>query len=330
MGELRQLDHHLNSTPSKERQQEGCQFTLIKCIHGAGLIQRSDIQFHQDVHCPKRPYSCEYCNNYDSTFEDITTNHWLECSYYRVQCTNRCGKVIKRQELRDHILKQCLLTVIDCEFSHLGCKTKVPRKDMGAHLVENVVTHISLQAANYKAVVSRLKKENKELKQEVTRLTQDLQQTCTPICPPVFTMDKFKQRKKDNDVWYSPPFYTHHKGYKMCVGIYANSYTYGERKGTYMYTSIGVHLMKGEFDDQLEWPFRGEIIIVLLSQVDTDHKEFKYSFIETLPEYRTVSSRQLTQEIGRGLYDSISHTELKPRYLKHDSLKVSVRQYKRY
>ena len=109
----------------------------------------------------------------------------------------------------------------------------------------------SLQAANYKAVVNRLHRENEELKQEVGRLTQDLQQICIPICPPVFTMDKFKQRKRDNEVWYSPPFYTHHKGYKMCVGIYANSY--GEHKGAY--TSVSVHLMKGEFDDELKWPF---------------------------------------------------------------------------
>ena len=94
---------------------------------------------------------------------------------------------------------------------------------MEAYLENNVVKHVSLQAANYKAVV------NEKLKQEVGRLTQDLQQICTPICLPVFTMDKFKQRKRDSEVWYSPPFYTHHKGYKMCVGIYANSY--GEHKG---------------------------------------------------------------------------------------------------
>ena len=265
-GELSQLDNHLNSIPSQENQQEGCQFTLIKCIYGSGLFQRSDIQFHQDYHCPKRPYSCKYCKDYVSIFEDITTNHWLECSYYPVRCVNRCGKIIQRQELHDHISKDCLLTVLDCEFGHVGCETKLPRKDMEAHLEDNVVKHMSLQAANYKQVIDQLCRENKELKEEVGRLTQDLQQICTPICPPVFTMDKFKQRKRDNEVWYSPPFYTHHKGYKMCVGIYANSY--GEHKGEY--TSVSVHLMKGEFDDELKWPFRGQITVRLLSQVDTN------------------------------------------------------------
>ena len=324
-GELRQLNDHLNSTPSHEKQQEGCQFTLIKCIYGSGLFQRSDIQLHQDLHCPKRPYSCKYCKDYVSTFEDITTKHWLECGYHPVKCTNGCGKIIKRQELHDHISKDCPLTVLDCEFSHVGCKAKLPRKDMEAHLEDNVVKHISLQAANYKAVVDRLQKENEELKQEVGRLTQDLQQVCTPICPPVFTMDKFKQRKRDNEVWYSTPFYTHHKGYKMCVGIQANSYS--ERKGTY--TSVSIHLMKGEFDDELKWPFRGQITIRLLSQVDMDYKEFTYSFIETQSDYNAISSRQMTKEIGRGICDFISHTELQSQYLKHDCLKLSVQQYTR-
>ena len=323
VGELSQLDNHLNSNPTQEKQLEGCKFTLIKCIHGSGLVQRSNIHVHQSLQCSKRPFSCEYCKDFDSTYEDVITNHWLECSYYPIQCTNRCGKTTERQQLNAHISSDCPLTVVDCEFSHVGCEVKLPRKHMAAHLMENVAMHLSLQAANYKHMVNQLKKENEELKQEVARLTQDLQQICTPICPPMFIMDKFKQHRRDSDVWYSSPFYTHHKGYKMCVGIYANSY--GERKG--VYTSVGVHLMKGEFDDQLKWPFRGQIIIRLLSQVDLDYKEFKLSFIETLPDYNTISSRKLTKEIGRGLVDLISHTELQPNYLKNDCLKFSVHQY---
>ena len=109
----------------------------------------------------------------------------------------------------------------------------------------------------------------------------------------------------------------------MCVGIYANSY--GEHKGEY--TSVSVHLMKGEFDDELKWPFRGQITIRLLSQVDMDYKEFTYSFIEIQSDYNIISSRPLTKDIGRGICDFVSHTELQPQYLKHDCLKLSVHQY---
>ena len=92
-------------------------------------------------------------------------------------------------------------------------------------------------------------------------------------------------------------------------------------------TSVSVHLMKGEFDELLKWPFRGQINVRLLSQVDTNYKEFKYAFIETLPDYNTISNRKLNRQIGRGLCDSVLHTELQPQYLKHDCLKLSVHQY---
>jgi TNF receptor-associated factor 4 len=112
----------------------------------------------------------------------------------------------------------------------------------------------------------------------------------------------------------------------MCVGVYPNSN--GERKGTHV--AVVVHLMKGEFDDELKWPFRGQITIRLLSQINMDYKEYTYSFIEIQSDRNTTSSRQLTQEIGRGLCNFISHTELQPQYLKHDCLKLGVHRYLRF
>ena len=105
-------------------------------------IQHSSIQVHQSEQCPSRPFSCEYCKDFDSNYEDITTNHWPKCGHYPVRCTNRCGKSIKRQHLKDHISNGCPLTVVDCEFGHVGCEMKLPRRDMPAHLIENVVKHM--------------------------------------------------------------------------------------------------------------------------------------------------------------------------------------------
>ena len=319
IGELSQLDKHLNSNPSQEKQLEGCQFTQVKCLHCSELIQRSGIQLHQNKQCSKRPFSCQYCKDFDSNYEDVTTNHWPECDYYPVQCTNKCGKITKRQYHKAHISDDCPLTVIDCDFSHVGCEAKLPRKDMAAHLTENVVKHVSLHIVSYK----QLKEENEQLKQQVAQLTQDLkqQQICTPICPAEFIMTNFKQHRIDDDVWHSPPFYTHPKGYKFCMSVAANGYE--EYDGTH--TDIGVYLMKGEFDDQLEWPFRGHIIIQLLSQEDEQHRATTFSFTETEPDYDAIASRILTQMEG-GKYgpisiEFISHSDLQPKYLKNDYLK---------
>jgi hypothetical protein len=38
-------------------------------------------------------------------------------------------------------------------------------------------------------------------------------------------MTNFEEYKKDNDIWFSPHFYTHPNGYKMCLGVVANFVT---------------------------------------------------------------------------------------------------------
>ena len=321
-GELSQLDNHVNSNPSQEKQLEGCQFTQVKCLYCFELAKRFSIQVHQEEQCPWRPFSCEYCKNFNSNYEDVTTNHWPKCDYYPVQCINSCGKITERQHLRAHISDNCPLTVIDCEFSHVGCKVKFPRKDLLAHLTESIVKHLSLQGA----VVNRLEEENKQLKKQVAKLTKDLrlQHICTPICPVEFTMTNYEQHKLDDNEWISPPFYTHPKGYKMCMYVTANSY--GEYDGTH--TAVGVYLMKGEFDDQLKWPFRGAITIRLISQEDEEYKETTLSYTGTEPDYDEIASRVMTDvntvENGQATRDFISHTDLKPKYLKNDCLKLSV------
>ena len=66
-----------------------------------------------------------------------------------------------------------------------------------------------------------------------------------------------KKKERSNDVWYSPPFYTHLGGYRICLGVHANGI--GDGEGTHV--TVAVHLMRGEFDDLLKWPFHGEVTI---------------------------------------------------------------------
>ena len=88
----------------------------------------------------------------------------------------------------------------------------------------------------------------------------------TPPHPIVMTY--FEQHKESGRSWKSPSFYTHHKGYRMYLQVYANGH--GEGKDTHI--SVFTSLMCGEFDSQLKWPFRGTIIIQLVNQLeDNEH-----------------------------------------------------------
>ena len=89
-----------------------------------------------------------------------------------------------------------------------------------------------------------------------------------PPCELVMT--EYSKHKRDGDIWYSPPFYTGPGGYKMCLMVFANGY--GDGAGTHL--SVYVYLMKGEHDDKLTWPFRGDITIQLVNQYKgQDHVE---------------------------------------------------------
>lgn len=126
MGELGELENHLNYKPSQDKQLEGCLFIEVQCLHCAKPFQRSNIDVHQNDQCVQRPFSCEYCKDYSSCYEDVTTNHWPVCGSYPVQCPNACSnETIERQNLESHVTNDCPLTVIECDFTSVGCEVKL-------------------------------------------------------------------------------------------------------------------------------------------------------------------------------------------------------------
>jgi len=98
------------------------------------------------------------------------------------------------------------------------------------------------------------------------------------MLPIELTMTDFEQHTIDSDNWYSPPFYTHPQGYKMCLGVDANGC--GDGEGTHV--SLFAYLMRGEFDDHLKWPFQGHVVIQLCNQLqDKYHCGHTIDFSET-------------------------------------------------
>ena len=172
-GKLGELKPHLNRTPSPENWLSGCQFVEVECTQECGeWFQRHHITSHETEQCKKRPYSCDYCRDYQSTFEDVTETHYPQCTKYPVACPNECREdKFERQELESHLRDQCPLTLVDCPFHYAGCQTQLPRKDMPRHMRETV-THLTLLAS----VTQNLVKENQELRQTTAELLRkDLQ-----------------------------------------------------------------------------------------------------------------------------------------------------------
>ena len=143
---------------------------------------------------------------------------------------------------------------------------------------------------NIKALNQRVVKENQELRQNVKELQQNMEELLHKqqsmenevqqlVNYPGFPID-FHVKQTDENL-YSPAFYTHPHGYRMCVGVNPNGY--GKANGTHI--SIFTHMMKGPFDDYLKWPFRGEITIQIVNQVgDHDHVEMIIPYTDKTPD----------------------------------------------
>ena len=134
-----------------------------------------------------------------------------------------------------------------------------------------------------------------------------------PFSPVDIVMDDFEKLKKSNDIWYSPPFYTHLGGYRMCLRAYANGV--GTGKGTHV--SVFVCLMRGEFDDLLKWPFHGDVTIQLKKNAPP-HYQLMLSFNDNTPNEQLCKPTE-ERNLGWGYDRYLSHADLYAGgYLKDD------------
>ena len=256
VGELGQLDNHLNLNPSQQNQLQGCYLSQIKCLHCSELFLRFYIEDHQNNQCPRRPFSCEYCKTFKSTYKKVATKHWAVCGSYPVLCTNKCGETLERQNLENHIANDCPLTIITCDFQHVGCDVRLPRKDMPAHLGERALVHLALHTESHKKLV----KEAKKLKQRVAELEQDIKTLSTTCAQThVFIINDFSRHKRKQEPWMSSPFYSCFRGYKMSVAIQVDA----------THTIIMICIMKGKYDTHLLWPFHGIVTVSLIGERNT-------------------------------------------------------------
>ena len=326
-GKLKEYEQHLNESPAPDNQLDGCQFVEVECKHECGeWYQRRYIATHQDQECLERPYSCEHCNEYDSTFNEVTDIHYAECPKYPVTCPSECRRdPFERQEIEDHLKDDCPLAKVSCPLHYASCEVELPRKDMPEHM-KDTVTHLTLLAN----VTLSLVKENQELKEkqkkEVAALKEEMQQLRLTVggLPIDF---KVNYASKEEEI-YTPSFYTHPHGYRMYIRVDPKGF--GDGKGTHV--SVFTCLMKGPFDDHLKWPFRGEITIQIVNQDgDHDHVEKTIHYNDETADDDVAG--EVTDEeraIGWGEYEFLAHTDLgyngarKTQYLEDDIIIVRV------
>ena len=148
--------------------------------------------------------------------------------------------------------------------------------------------------------------------------------TLIPVGPPTLVMSHIEQHKVEGDHWYSTPVYTHSPGYKICLKV--EILPWGRSESVHN-VQVSIHFMRGEFDDRLTWPFKGDICIQLVDQVKgQSHKKETVKYTD---EEDNTSSRVVQGEVAR--YGKQAFTILiynrdhdTSRYLKNDTLVFQI------
>ena len=294
----------------------------------------------------------------------VYCSHWSKGCEWRGEL-RELDKHLNSDPPADKSLEGCPFTVIKCPLSCDSCEKGVYRKDVKSHVNDKLLSHVVTQTAELKSLKQQVqeilganaqltaqlqdvKKEKQHLKLRVTKLEEvnkltvkhpsasksvsdqpSSKQPSTYLTGTVkptgaeFTMTGFEEYKRENDDWFSPHFYTHPGGYKMCLRVSANGV--GTGKSTHL--SVGICLMRGQFDDQLKWPFKGDVTVEVLNQEwDKDHYALDVQFDDAAGERGTRVIGKEFHRLGRGFGQFLPHTELRPRYLINDCIKLRIKK----
>ena len=145
---------------------------------------------------------------------------------------------------------------------------------------------------------------NESLVKEHLRLAVNVLEQNRLLNSKVVKLNDFYNKKSKGEKWSSPSFYTPPGGYRMMLSVYANG------QGS-AHISCYIHVLAGKYDDNLEWPFQGEVTIELLNQLeDNNHKACIVKYDESTPDSCKNRIFDGTIPQGCGYAKFVPHSEL--------------------
>ena len=300
-----------------------CVYRIIRCPNMCQAADGSDVNVllkdvkeHLEKDCPRRLHQCPHCKDLGEHYV-IIGEHLNECRYVKINCPNDgCAEKIKRLEVDRH-RHSCPHEVVTCKYDIVGCKVSMKRQEMEKHETTDPA-HIVFAM---EAVVKQQEK-IKKLEGQLARTTSNHEGKFT------FKMPSFHRYKMVANLFFSPSFYTSPGGYKMCIRVVAN----GDGQGQDTHISVYAVVVRGDYDDNLEWPIRGTVTVELLNHLANEsHHAIRFTYPEGQGDISTkrVSTGERAKR-GYGKTRFIPHTDLgynadkNCQYLKDDSLYFRV------
>jgi len=266
---------------------------------------------------------CAFCSERFPKLEKKAHNE--ACPKFPVECSNKCGvKNIPREEVAYHTEKHCPLTVIDCEYSAIGCTIKFQRRDSQGHFDALKDTHLHLACKSLVNMSNAIQ----EQALTIARLEEKLERLQnSPFIWKISNFASVMEAAKTNEskVIVSDSFYSAHNGYKFVVELYPDGYytdVNTNEKGEFM--SIYLRILVGEYDGLLIWPFQDSVVFTLLDQNElVEKRRHLRKELQQSPE--GLARPAEASEPACGVWEFVLHKNLHSRsYIKDDTIFIKV------
>ena len=245
---------------------------------------------------------CAQCRgNFDATEDKFFTRQILSLKVHCFYSKFGCPWTGELRQLDEHIENNCRIKFVRCHY----CNEHHHNTDehlLTCHIANNTITcpnhcYNLIQRKNIEAHL-----ENECPLRVIISPNGALPITAndeTSIVPVSFTMLDYLKHLESGQPWYSPPFYTSKSGYKMSIRVDAKI----NKESNHL--SVHACVLKGEYDDQLQWPIHAEVRVSLLNW-----KGIAKSLYLPGDEY---CKQMLVEEItplGKGITEFVSNEDL--------------------
>ncbi|XP_044175461.1 TNF receptor-associated factor 6-like [Acropora millepora] len=350
----------------KKHLEDDCPNRTIPCTFCAEEVLWSSMENHfQD--CPQYPLSCEECGKAYIPRNEMQDHNEKECPRAELKCrfsTVGCPFEGTRPAVNDHVShsmddltkKFRALKVEEPGHQALESRSRRTRAVVEAQeqasqdvLFMNLATLCQRQQTEmdglrplFNDMIGTVERFKRRLNESCKRMETPLQELTIRInrqntrafegrvCNGgyIWRIENYRQRRQDaiNGIAtavHSPAFYTSLCGYKLCLRINLN----GVDSGVGRYIALFVHMMKGDYDSILGWPFTGRITLSILDQSEgTEYRQHISESLIAKPNllaFQRPTAPRNYKGYGYVEFAPIEHIHV-PRYVKNNTMLIRI------
>ena len=155
-----------------------CGLVVETCRLGCGLeMTRDELKIHVTETCVQRFIPCEHCKE-DFKFCDMT-HHLDKCPKMEVSCELKCGVVMCREDVTQHVEQDCVEKEIECPFVKYKCVGLMKRKNLRNHLDEKRIEHLELKMDTMQECMLEESEITTKLKGQISKQNEKISELST-------------------------------------------------------------------------------------------------------------------------------------------------------